>query len=120
MQEPDFLDLLVQISKASPTFSLVTFLCFLGFLLISLILIRKRSKQKSIEKKLTNHQSSHQGFPRASSVPSMQSSVLNMDISELLDIEEALFAIRELYHRKLINADIYVDQSMKHSERIRA
>ena len=52
--------------------------------------------------------------------PEIRSSVINMNMDELLDIEEALLALRELYHRKLINAKVYVDESMKHSERIRA
>ena len=120
MQEPDLLDLLVQISIASPTFSLATVLGLLAFLSIILIFLRKASKQKSIEKKLSNHHSNRQISPTPASNPEMHSSVLNMNVSELLDIEEALLALHELYHRKLIAAEVYVDESMKHSERIRA
>jgi len=120
MQDSDFLTLLIQISKASPTFTLVTFFCLLGFLVMVLIILRNRNSQKRIEKKLLNHQQQHQKLSNVHTSPPMHSYVLNMDIKELLDIEEALLALRELYHRKLINSEVYVDQSMKHSERIRA
>ena len=43
----------------------------------------------------------------------------HMGLSELLDIEEALLALRELYQRKLIPAHVYVDESMKHSARLK-
>jgi len=120
MQDSDFLTLLIQISKASPTFTLVTFICLLSFLLIVLIILRNKNKQKRIEKKLLSHQSSYQQVSSGVTGTPIFSSVLNMEIKELLDIEEALLALRELYHRKLINSDVYVDQSMKHSERILA
>jgi hypothetical protein len=120
MQESDFLTLLIQISKASPTFTLVTFICLLSFLVMVLIILRNSSRQKRIEKKLLNYQLQNQKLSNVNTSPPMHSSVLNMDIKDLLDIEDALLALRELYHRKLINSEVYVDQSMKHSERIRA
>ena len=43
----------------------------------------------------------------------------HIGLSELLDIEEALLALRELYQRKLIPAHVYVDESMKHSARFK-
>ena len=43
----------------------------------------------------------------------------HIGLSELLDIEEALLALRELYQRKLIPAHVYVDESMKHSARLK-
>jgi hypothetical protein len=46
---------------------------------------------------------------------SIQSSV---HVNHLIDIEEALLALRELYQRKLIDADLYVKESMKHAARL--
>jgi hypothetical protein len=45
----------------------------------------------------------------------IQSSV---HVNHLIDIEEALLALRELYQRKLIDADLYVKESMKHAARL--
>ena len=120
MQNPDFLELLVLISIASPIFTWVTFSSVLGLLVITLVVLRSRSKQKAIEKVLSHHRAHNQVSPSPPQRPEIRSSVINMNMDELLDIEEALLALRELYHRKLINAQVYVDESMKHSERIRA
>ena len=121
MQNPDFLELLVLISIASPIFTWVTFSSVLGLLVITLLVLRSRSKQKAIEKVVLSHHRAHnQVTPSPPQRPEIRSSVINMNMDELLDIEEALLALRELYHRKLINAQVYVDESMKHSERIRA
>lgn len=37
-------------------------------------------------------------------------------LDELLSIEDSLKALRELYHRKLIPADVYVKESQKYAE----
>jgi hypothetical protein len=53
------------------------------------------------------------------SIPSRSERVIsNKDVAELLDIEEALLALRELYQRHLISAQVYVDESTKHSARL--
>jgi len=43
---------------------------------------------------------------------------LNLHIRDLLDIEESLLTLRELYQRRLIDSSIYVEKSMKHSARL--
>jgi hypothetical protein len=42
----------------------------------------------------------------------------NTQLSQLIDIEEALLALRELYQRKLIDADLYVQESMKYAAKL--
>jgi hypothetical protein len=37
-------------------------------------------------------------------------------LGELLEIENSLLALRELYQRKLIPADVYVKESQKYAE----
>lgn len=37
-------------------------------------------------------------------------------LDELLSVEDSLKALRELYHRKLIPADVYVKESQKYAE----
>lgn len=46
------------------------------------------------------------------------SSLSAHSLDDLLAIEESLMALRELYHRKLISPDIYVEESMKYSSKI--
>lgn len=40
----------------------------------------------------------------------------NRSIDELVAIEDSLKALRELYHRKLIPAEVYVKESKKYAE----
>jgi hypothetical protein len=42
-------------------------------------------------------------------------SLTKRSLDELLVIEESLLAMRELYQRKLIPADVYVSESLKYS-----
>jgi type VI protein secretion system component VasK len=46
---------------------------------------------------------------------SKQSSLAKRNLDELLEIEESLLAVRELYLRKLIPVDVYVTESLKYA-----
>lgn len=46
------------------------------------------------------------------------SGMLVKEIDQLIDIEESLMALRELYHRQLITPEVYVNESKKIATRL--
>jgi hypothetical protein len=103
----------------------------ISFLIVfSLIfsLLKLRSKKiKKAENKIDNdikHIAELADEIRFSSISKstekIEKRVLSSQISdvELLDIEEELLALRELYYRKLIDAETYIRESMKQSMRL--
>jgi hypothetical protein len=51
----------------------------------------------------------------SSAIGSAPQSLTQRSLQELLAIEESLLAMRELYQRKLIPAEVYVSESLKYS-----
>lgn len=58
--------------------------------------------------------------PETSRVRSAPGRTLRRSLDELLEIEEALLGLRELYWRKLIPTDVYVRESLKLGSRLKA
>lgn len=59
-------------------------------------------------------------YPRTQRVRANDGRRLQSSMDDLLDIEEALLALRELYWRKLIPASVYIEESLKVGARVKA
>jgi hypothetical protein len=59
------------------------------------------------------------GIPETARVRSTPGRALRHSVSELLDIEESLLGLRELYWRKLIPLEVYARESLKVGSRLK-
>jgi ABC-type sulfate transport system permease component len=110
-------DFLISEALKNPHFvlGLMTALLFLIALLLIAIFIRKNRSDKA---DMSNSATSVKPALFTTALTGGASSLTSRSMSELLAIEESLMALRELYHRKLISSEIYVEESMKHSAQL--
>ena len=124
--EPSFIEYLIKQTLLRPDRMMEAFLILLAVMvLLILVAIFRRPKRKPLpvfhmsESPAANAPSAVRKDLFSQSIPThAHPAGSHMNMSDLLDIEEALLALRELYHRKLISANVYVDESMKHSARL--
>ncbi|MEY4317092.1 MAG: hypothetical protein RI902_900 [Pseudomonadota bacterium] len=124
--EPSFIEYLIKQTLLRPDRMIEAFSVLLALMvLLILVAIFRRPKRKPLpvfqmpEASAANAPSGVRKDLFSQSIPTRSAQAgSHMNMAELLDIEEALLALRELYHRKLISANVYVDESMKHSTRL--
>lgn len=124
--EYSFSQFLINESLRRPDLVLGATFLVLTLLVTALLMVRSnRAKAKSVaafrldgrDPYLGDVSMPHQMF--SSAIPKRTGiSASQTNMNELLDIEEALLALRELHHRKLIPAEVYVEESMKQSTRL--
>jgi hypothetical protein len=124
--EPSFIEYLIKQTLLRPDRMIEAFWILLAVMvLLILVAIFRRPKRHPLPVFHMPESSSANAPPVvrkdlfSQSIPTRSAQAgSHMNMAELLDIEEALLALRELYHRKLISANVYVDESMKHSARL--
>jgi hypothetical protein len=125
--EYSFSQFLINESLRRPDLVLGATFLVLTLLVTTLLMVRSnRAKAKSVAAFQLNGQGPYLGdanMPHqmfSSAIPKRTGiSASQTHMNELLDIEEALLALRELHHRKLIPAEVYVEESLKQSTRLK-
>lgn len=125
--EPSFIEYVIKQTLMQPERMAEAFLVLLAALvLLLLVAIFRRPKSRARPTFQMPGDSVQRQAPSvrqdlfSQSIPTRAQQVdAHIGMAELLDIEEALLALRELYHRKLIPAHVYIDESMKHSARLK-
>ena len=119
-----FIEFLVQITSER---SVEVFLLGLTVLVLSMTLVALRRARKIRDSQKTRkvfsgvlpaEASAFGKVPKERQLEPKLVLQSNAQITQLIDIEEALLALRELYIRKLIDSDLYVRESMKHAARL--
>ena len=95
-------------------------------LLITVLVIRamrkhraRKEAQSAFLRSLQQTQHRQQPIFTAALQPASVGNVMSRrHIDELLAIEDSLLALRELYHRKLIPAEVYISESQKYAENL--
>jgi hypothetical protein len=125
--EPSFIEYLIKQTIQRPDRMVEAFLVLLAVMLLFILVAIFRRPNRNAAPKFQMPEpalSSLSEAPRkaifSQSIPTQSTrAVANIDMTDLLDIEEALLALRELYHRKLIPSHVYIDESMKHAARLK-
>ena len=47
-----------------------------------------------------------------------ETELIELTMNELLEIEENLLALKELYHSQLISADVYIHETLKYARKV--
>ena len=124
--EPSFIEYLIKQTLMQPERMVEAFLVLLAVLLLLLLvaIFRRPKRQRPTFQMPSDALQTREPSVRqdlfSQSIPTRaQQAGTHIGMADLLDIEEALLALRELYQRKLISAQVYIDESMKHSARLK-
>lgn len=125
--EPSFIEYVIKQTLMRPDRMVEAFLVLLALLVLLLLVAFFRRPKRNVRpafqmpsESFSSHAPSVRQDLFSQSIPTRaQQAGAYIGLAELLDIEEALLALRELYHRKLIPAHVYIDESMKHSARLK-
>lgn len=121
-------DQLIQQLMHDPELALLGFIAVFAVftLLVTILIIRAMRKRRALKhaqaQMLRSLQESQPRIPPVFTAALQSAPVGNImsrqNMDELLAIEDSLMALRELYHRKLIPADVYVAESRKYAENL--
>jgi len=92
----------------------LVFFCLTMFVLLALLSLARGMRSRS--KALPISSVREPIFAAAVNGHGGSQAMSNRSIDELLALEDSLKALRELYHRKLIPAEVYVRESKKYAE----
>jgi hypothetical protein len=86
--------------------NLILMLVFAALFLIWYVRSRKRS-QRNLQKHFIDALTKHH-----------EPEIRELTMNELLEIEENLLALKELYHSQLISADVYIQETLKYARKV--